>query len=94
MFVKVNKVQGIELNGNTLSGNTFAAKDYIKSYLGGKWNANSKTWTIDSDKVARLLNNTPYFAEDANPPARKTQVAGVGGWCPKCHDWTYGDCGH
>jgi len=94
MFVVINKVQGIELNGNTLSGNTFAAKDYIKSYLGGKWNASTKTWTVDGDKVARLLNNTSHFVTDNNPPAPKSKVGGIGGWCPICKDWTYGDCGH
>lgn len=94
MNVKINRVQGIVLNGATLSGNTFAAKDYIKSYLGGKWNASSQTWTVDSDKVARLLGKTPYFMPDDNPPTQESQVQGVGGWCAKCHDWTYGDCGH
>jgi hypothetical protein len=94
MYVVINKVQGIELNGNTLSGNTFPAKDYIKAYLGGKWNASSKTWTVDADKVARWLNNTSNFSADNNPPTPKSAVAGIGGWCSKCHDWTYGDCGH
>ncbi len=94
MYVRINKAQGIELNDNVLSGNTFAAKDYIKSYLGGKWNAESKTWTVDGDKVVRLLNNTAHFVTDDNPPAPKSQVAGLGGWCSRCHDWTYGDCGH
>ncbi len=29
-----------------LTGNTFAAKDDIKA-LGGKWDAASKTWTVE-----------------------------------------------
>ena len=97
MFVKVNKAQGIELNGNVMSGNTFAAKDYIKAYLGGKWDATSKTWTVDPAKVERLLNNTALFCEDLNPPAPKNRDGfivrkGVDGWCNKCHSYCYGDC--
>lgn len=49
------QIQGtkLQLSGNELSGNTFAVKDFIKSNLGGRWNAASKCWTVDAAKVAK-----------------------------------------
>lgn len=49
---KGNKLQ---LNGDILSGETFAIKEYIKSKLDGKWIADRKAWRVDVAKVNRWL---------------------------------------
>jgi hypothetical protein len=49
---KGNKMQ---LNGNLLTGNTFDHKDYIKKFLDGKWNKESKGWEIDIAKLDNIL---------------------------------------
>jgi len=46
---------GMTLNGNILSGDTYKAREYIKSYWDGKWDANSKTWTVDGEKVISTI---------------------------------------
>lgn len=52
---KGNKLQ---LNGDLLTGDTFAMKDYIKSYMGGKWVSDQKAWRVDVAKVNRLLEQS------------------------------------
>ena len=49
------QIQGtkLQLAGNKLSGNTFAVKEFIKSELGGRWDAANKCWTVDPGKVAK-----------------------------------------
>lgn len=52
---KGNKLQ---LNGDILSGDTFSMKDYIKSYMDGKWVADKKAWRVNVDKVNRLIDQS------------------------------------
>ena len=53
---KHSKSNGMQLNGNELSGDTFNARGYIKEYLDGKWNAEKKVWTVNVEKTMALLN--------------------------------------
>ena len=89
----IKGISGITLNGNNMSGNTFPKKDYIKAYLGGKWDGNSKSWTVDVEKVNDLIEKQCIHI-DNNPPAAKVQNGSraTNGWCNKCHSYCWGDC--
>jgi len=50
---KNNKMQ---LNGNLLTGNTFDNKSYIKTYLDGQWDKESKGWIVNVEKLNDLLS--------------------------------------
>ncbi len=51
--IKYHGWHNVTLMGNLLTGDTFAAKDFIKKYLGGQWNGQRKGWVVDLDAVAR-----------------------------------------
>lgn len=59
---KGNKLQ---LNGNILTGDTFSMKDYIKSYMDGKWVADKKAWQVNVDKVNRLIESSVLRIDDS-----------------------------
>jgi hypothetical protein len=59
---KGNKLQ---LSGNILTGDTFAMKDYIKSYMDGKWIASLKGWQVNVDKVNRLIAQSVLRIDDS-----------------------------
>lgn len=46
----------MQLNGDILTGDTFAMKDYIKARLSGKWVADQKAWRVDITQVDRWLS--------------------------------------
>jgi hypothetical protein len=58
---KGNKLQ---LNGDLLTGDTFSMKDYIKSYMDGKWVADQKAWKVNVDKVNRLIEQSVLRIDD------------------------------
>jgi hypothetical protein len=60
----------LTLNGNKLSGNTFAVKEFIKAELGGRWDAANKCWAVDSAKVAKHNQMSAPAAAPASTPAR------------------------
>ena len=84
------------LNGNKLSGNTFDVKNYIKAYLSGKWDANSKSWVVDVEKVNDLVSRPGSYIQIIDGEIAKTVQTATpkrdNGWCNKCHSWCYGDC--
>lgn len=51
-----------------LSGGTFKHKDAIKA-VGGKWNKDTKTWTVPFDADLSFLPSTPAAAAPAPAPA-------------------------
>lgn len=51
---------GMTLNGNVLSGDTYKAKEYIKSYWGGKWDAERKTWIVDAETVIKTITEQTW----------------------------------
>ena len=96
MNLKIKQTTGLTLNGDKLSGNTYPVKEYIKAYLGGKWDGNSKCWIVNVEQVNKLLASGGYMSVDDSPaptptptPKKSTYVSG---WCNKCHSWCYGDC--
>lgn len=62
IIAKRNKVT---LSGNKLSGDTYSAKQYIKTYLDGKWDAMSKSWTVNTAKVADLIARNAIVIDTA-----------------------------
>jgi len=91
--LKIKNTTGLTLNGNKLSGNTYPVKEYIKAYLGGKWDSNSKAWTVDVTKVNDLIERGGYISiDDSLAPVATRKVSTDNGWCNKCHSWCYGDC--
>jgi len=47
--------KGLQLNGNTLSGDTYGMREYIKTHWSGKWDGATKTWTVDGAKVVEMI---------------------------------------
>jgi hypothetical protein len=86
---KNNKMQ---LTGDMLSGDTFAVKDYIKSYLDGKWDGNAKAWRVNVSKINTLLHTPGAQISIDDGPVVEKKSAGSNGWCNKCHSYCYGDC--
>lgn len=92
MNLKIKNTTGLTLNGNKLSGNTFPVKEYIKAYLGGKWDSGNKAWTVDVAKVNDLIERGGYISIDDSPAPAPKKSTYVSGWCNKCHSYCYGDC--
>jgi hypothetical protein len=78
------------LNGDALTGDTFADRGWIKAYVGGKWDANFKCWRVD---VARFDSMVARHVIAVSAPA-PAAVSGTStdGICPKCHSYCFGDC--
>jgi primase-polymerase (primpol)-like protein len=72
MNLKIKNTTGIVLNGNTLSGNTYPIKDYIKSYLGGKWDKENGCWIIDVEKLNNIMARGGYIHIDTSADAAPT----------------------
>lgn len=51
--IKSNGWHDVTLTGDILTGDTYACKQFIKTYLGGKWDATSKAWRVDLEMVAK-----------------------------------------
>lgn len=90
--IKIKSTTGLILNGNKLSGNTYPVKEYIKAYLGGKWDSNSKSWIVDAAKVDFLIESGGNIYLDDSPAPAPKKSTYVSGWCNKCHSYCYGDC--
>jgi len=51
--IKSNGWHKVALTGNLLTGDTFKISDFIKKYLGGKWDGQRKGWIVDLEQVAK-----------------------------------------
>jgi hypothetical protein len=88
LTIKSRKVQ---LNGNEITGDTYPVKQWIKTYLNGKWNADKKAWIVDLGQVKTW---TGTCIQIDNTPATETRTTSrhISELCPKCHTYCYGDC--
>ena len=75
----ISRKAKVTLTGNVLTGNTFAVKEYIKSYLGGKWDSNAKAWIVDVEKVNDLIEKKA-IAIDETVAVEKKVVGNMGNW--------------
>ncbi len=55
--IKFHGWHDVTLTGNLLTGDTFAAKDFVKKYLGGHWDGTRKGWVVDLDAVAHFTTD-------------------------------------
>lgn len=60
----------IALDGNVVTGETYKAKEYIKSGLGGRWDADRKVWIVDLSKVEAATKSSTGLYD-----ASKEQIA-------------------
>jgi len=51
--IKSNGWHDAELDGDLLTGDTYKCKQFIKNFLGGKWDADSRGWKVDLDLVEK-----------------------------------------
>jgi len=58
MQIKSHGWHDVTLTGNLLTGDTYKVIDFIKKYLGGKWDGQHKGWRVDLEKVAAHINDT------------------------------------
>lgn len=91
--------KGMELNGETLSGDTYAAREYIKEYWDGKWDSGRKVWVVNQEKVVSTIQEQKWgfvknlsIVETTVTPTATAKTHGVNGWCNKCQSYCYGDC--
>lgn len=88
--------KGLELNENILSGDTYGAREKIKTYWDGKWDAERKVWIVNPAKVIATLNSKYNWGLEIgsdDTTTNETTTARVNnGLCPHCHTYCYGDC--
>lgn len=91
----------LDTTTGTISGQTFAAKEWIKENFSGiYWNASSKTWTMDADMMTkRIIEMNEYFVRVAKMTAVVSKVEEIvtthhycDTLCPICHTYCNGDC--
>lgn len=79
-----------------ITGNTYPVKDQLKA-LGGKWDANSKSWMVPDDKAeqarALLPAASPKTTTYKNISGNRRNCPDVTKPCYKCGTYCYGDCG-
>ena len=93
MNFHTRQYSNLVLNGNEVTGNTFPAREWIKTHLAGKWNGERKSWAIDTEKFNRLLQMGAIFQDaEVTPVATKVAPRVNNGLCPRCHTYCYGDC--
>lgn len=79
-YLTTRKNANLELDGNQLSGDTFAIKDYIKAHLDAKWNGVSKSWTIDLGKLDKILDGNSIGLRICDRPQTATTSKAVTAW--------------
>lgn len=67
-YITNRKGNKLQLNGDLLTGDTYSMKDYIKSYMDGKWIADQKAWRVNVEKVNRLIASTVLRIDDDPTP--------------------------
>lgn len=64
----------LQLNGDLLTGDTYAMKDFIKTKLDGKWIADQKAWQVNVAKVNWMIENYVLVIDD-NPAPVKSNLS-------------------
>lgn len=90
LTIKNHKVQ---INNNLMTGDTYAIKDWIKSYLCGKWDGEHKGWIVDLGQVnVWMTGKYPIIKIDETVSEVHNETKINNGLCPHCHTYCYGDC--
>ena len=85
--LRLNK-KNLNLNNNELTGDTYQVKNFIKTQLQGKWNADKKAWVVNVSEVEYWIEKGAITVHDAPMTSSKT----TNGICPICKTYCYGDC--
>lgn len=51
--IKSHGWHNVTVDGNLITGDTYKCSDFIKSKLGGKWDAQRKGWVVDPDLLKK-----------------------------------------
>lgn len=86
------KYSGLQINGNQITGNTFVAKDWIKAYLSGKWNKETGSWIIDTEKFDKFVISGVIYIDSNTAQETTASKHNHNGICPRCHTYCDGDC--
>ncbi len=73
-YITNRKGNKLQLNGDLLTGDTFSMKDYIKTYMDGKWVAEMKAWRVNVAKVNRLIEQS-VLVIDSNPVVGRSTLS-------------------
>lgn len=86
MIINITNRKGnkLQLTGDLLTGDTYPMRDYIKSYMDGKWVADQKAWRVNIEKINNLIAQSVLRIDD--------MVLGAETVSPKAHKgMTYAD---
>jgi hypothetical protein len=70
----------MQLDGNILSGDTFAIKGYIKSYMDGKWLPEAKAWQVNVEKTMKLIEGASCIGLRIDDTAPVTETTSNKNW--------------
>lgn len=62
----------LTLNNDQLTGNTFPVKGFISEKLGGKWNGQTKSWTVDLELVEKWIKAGAITVHGESQPQAST----------------------
>jgi hypothetical protein len=57
-MIKSNGWHKVTVEGNLITGDTIKCRDFIKSKLGGKWDADRKGWVVDADLLKQHTSDS------------------------------------
>jgi hypothetical protein len=60
IVIKYNGFHKVTLTGNVLTGDHWGCEFFIQNFLGGKWNKESKVWTVDPALVKSHTDTDGY----------------------------------
>lgn len=51
--IKSNGWHDVEIDRDLITGDTFKCKQFIKNYLGGRWDTNQGGWRVNTDLLKK-----------------------------------------
>lgn len=56
--IKSNGWHDVEINNNLITGDTFKCKQFIKNFLGGKWDSQAQGWRVNPELLEKYTHPT------------------------------------
>lgn len=81
--------KNIILTGDRMSGDTYPIKSIIKNNFDGIWDAATKSWIVNIEKVEQAIGSYLSLVIETAPTAAIIRRETL---CPHCHTYCYGDC--
>lgn len=82
--------KNITLNGNRMTGDTYPIKSIIKNNFDGIWDADTKSWIVNVEKVEKAIGSYMILVADITPVVTTSSYKST--ICPRCHTYCDGDC--